>query len=65
MRLLENHAAGSLALMVGPEGGWTAEECETAERAGCLSVTLSGLTLRADAVAVAALAIARFALRDF
>jgi len=64
MRLLENHAAGSLALVVGPEGGWTAEECENAEQAGCLAVTLGGLTLRADAVAVTALAIARFALRD-
>lgn len=64
LRLLENHAAGSLALIVGPEGGWTAEEKARAEQAGCLSVTLGGLTLRADAVAVAALAIARFALRD-
>ena len=64
LRLLENHAAGSLALIVGPEGGWTAEEREKAEAAGCLSVTLGSLTLRADAVAVAALAIARFALRD-
>jgi len=64
LHLLENHAAGSLALIVGPEGGWTAEECEKAEAAGCLSVTLGSLTLRADAVAVAALAIARFALRD-
>ena len=64
LHLLENHAAGSLALIVGPEGGWTAEERAKAEAAGCLSVTLGGLTLRADAVAVAALAIARFALRD-
>lgn len=64
LRLLENHAAGSLALVVGPEGGWTSEERENAETAGCLSVSLGGLTLRADAVAVAAIAIARFALKD-
>ena len=64
LRLLENHAAGSLALIVGPEGGWTADETARAEQAGCLAVTLGGLTLRADAVAVAALAISRFALRD-
>ena len=64
LRLLENHAAGSLALVVGPEGGWTSEERKNAETAGCLSVTLGGLTLRADAVAVAAIAIARFALKD-
>jgi 16S rRNA (uracil1498-N3)-methyltransferase len=64
LHLLENHAAGSLALIVGPEGGWTADEREQAEQSGCLSVTLGGLTLRADAVAVAALAISRFALKD-
>jgi 16S rRNA (uracil1498-N3)-methyltransferase len=64
LHLLENHAAGSLALIVGPEGGWSPEEREHADRAGCVAVTLGGLTLRADAVATAALAIARFALRD-
>ena len=64
LHLLENHAAGSLALIVGPEGGWTAEERARADQAGCLSVTLGGVTLRADAVAVAALAISRFALKD-
>ena len=58
--------AGSLALIVGPEGGWTPEERARADEAGCLArVTLGALTLRADAVAVAALAVARFALRDY
>jgi 16S rRNA (uracil1498-N3)-methyltransferase len=65
LRVLENHAAGSIAVIVGPEGGWTAEERVKADQAGCLAVTLGGLTLRADAVAVAALAVVRFALRDF
>jgi 16S rRNA (uracil1498-N3)-methyltransferase len=64
LHLLEHHAAGSLALVVGPEGGWTADETARAEQAGCLSVTLGGVTLRADAVAAAALAISRFALKD-
>ena len=64
MHFLENHAAGSLALIVGPEGGWDPEERAQAEKAGCVAVTLGGLTLRADAVAVAALAMARFALKD-
>jgi 16S rRNA (uracil1498-N3)-methyltransferase len=64
LHVLENHAAGSLALIVGPEGGWTAEERVAAEESGCLAITLGGLTLRADAVAVAALAMARYALRD-
>ena len=64
LHLLESHAAGSLALIVGPEGGWTPDEREQADRAGCVAVTLGGLTLRAGAVAAVALAIARFALRD-
>ena len=65
LRVLENHAAGSIAVIVGPEGGWTPEERVKADQAGCIPVTLGGLTLRADAVAVAALAIVRFALNDF
>jgi 16S rRNA (uracil1498-N3)-methyltransferase len=64
LHLLENHAAGSLALIVGPEGGWSPEERAHADRAGCVAVTLGGLTLRADAVPAVALAIARFALGD-
>lgn len=62
LRVLESHAAGSLALIVGPEGGWTEDERQQAERAGCILVTLGALTLRADAVATAALAVARFVL---
>jgi 16S rRNA (uracil1498-N3)-methyltransferase len=64
LQLLETHAAGSLALMVGPEGGWSAEERAQADAAGCIAVSLGGLTLRADAVALTAISIARFALRD-
>lgn len=65
LRVLEDHAPGSLALIVGPEGGWSVEEQQEAVASGCLAVTLGPLTLRADAVAIAALAAVRFALRDF
>jgi 16S rRNA (uracil1498-N3)-methyltransferase len=51
------HAA---AVVVGPEGGWSASERDAAAAAGCLPVTLGQLTLRADAVAVAGLAVLRF-----
>jgi 16S rRNA (uracil1498-N3)-methyltransferase len=64
LRVLEDHAPASLSLIAGPEGGWSPDEREDAERAGCIAVTLGGLTLRADAIAVTAIAIARFALRD-
>ena len=65
LRLLEDHAAGSIALIVGPEGGWADEERQRAIAGACVPVTLGGLTLRADAIPIAALAVVRFALRDF
>jgi 16S rRNA (uracil1498-N3)-methyltransferase len=64
LRVLENHAPGSLALIVGPEGGWSDEEVRQAEQAGCIAVSLGPLTLRADAVAITAIAVARFALGE-
>jgi 16S rRNA (uracil1498-N3)-methyltransferase len=64
LRVLENHAPGSLALIVGPEGGWSDEEVRQAEQAGCIAVSLGPLTLRAEAVAITAIAVARFALGE-
>lgn len=43
------------ALIIGPEGGWTAEERDFAIERGCVPITLGPLTLRADAVALAAI----------
>lgn len=65
LRILETHAAGSIALLVGPEGGWTPDERQQALGGSCVPVTLGGLTLRADAIPIAALAVVRFALTDF
>jgi len=42
-------------VIVGPEGGWTPEELDAVSRVGRL-ITLGGRTLRADAMAVIALA---------
>ena len=44
------------AVILGPEGGWSREELQAAAAAGCTLVTLGPLTLRADAVPVAAMA---------
>jgi 16S rRNA (uracil1498-N3)-methyltransferase len=43
-------------LVVGPEGGWSAQEVVQAVGSGFVAVTLGPLTLRAESVALAALA---------
>jgi 16S rRNA (uracil1498-N3)-methyltransferase len=48
------------ALLVGPEGGWASEECAAASSKGVRLVTLGRRTLRADAVAVAAMSVLQF-----
>lgn len=49
----------SLALLVGPEGGWTAEECKMARAAGAGLYGLGKLVLRAETAPLAALAAIR------
>lgn len=51
----------SASVLVGPEGGWAREEIDLAVRAGRTIVTLGSRTLRADAVALVALANLQFA----
>jgi 16S rRNA (uracil1498-N3)-methyltransferase len=49
----------SLALAVGPEGGWTPDELESFAKAGWLPASLGNTILRAETAAIAAIAIAR------
>jgi 16S rRNA (uracil1498-N3)-methyltransferase len=53
-------APARAALLVGPEGGWAEDEIELAVARAWIPVTLGTLTLRADAVPVAAIAVVRF-----
>ena len=62
--LLDRPRPVSAALIVGPEGGWSAEERRAAAAAGCLPISVGAITLRADAVPVAAIAVLRFVLGD-
>lgn len=50
-----------VACIVGPEGGWSAAERESARTAGCVLVSLGSMTLRADAVGLVAVSLVHFA----
>jgi 16S rRNA (uracil1498-N3)-methyltransferase len=53
-------APADVALLVGPEGGWTDGEVALAGAAGARLLSLGHLTLRADAVPVAAISVLQF-----
>lgn len=54
--LLEYHVPPRAAVLLGPEGGWSAAEIDAAIATGCIPVTLGPLTLRAESMPIAALA---------
>ena len=49
----------SLALAIGPEGGWTDDELQSFTNSGWIAASLGDTILRAETAAIAALAIAR------
>ncbi len=55
---------GSLALAVGPEGGWTSEELQEFASAGWIAASLGETILRAETAAIAAVAIAKAAMGE-
>ena len=54
---LPNGSEASLAVVIGPEGGWTPEETALAERGGFTSVTLGSRILRAETAALASVSV--------
>ena len=54
---LDVSAPGDVAILIGPEGGWTDEEREQLVGAGWTPVSLGPLILRAETAAIAALAV--------
>lgn len=57
--LRERTELTSLALAIGPEGGWTPEELQLFHQAGWVAASLGETILRAETAAIAALAVAR------
>jgi len=57
-------APADATVVIGPEGGWTAEECGRARARGIQLVRLGHRTLRADAVPVAAISVLQFLWGD-
>ena len=57
--LSEHDDLQSLALAIGPEGGWTADELQIFEQSNWIAASLGDTILRAETAAIAALAVAR------
>jgi 16S rRNA (uracil1498-N3)-methyltransferase len=47
-------ASDSILILIGPEGGWAEEEVTAARSAGCHTITLGPLTLRAELAPIVA-----------
>jgi 16S rRNA (uracil1498-N3)-methyltransferase len=58
--LRQERPPSDAVVFVGPEGGWTAEECASAAAHGLRLMSLGSRTLRADAVPVAAISVLNF-----
>lgn len=63
--LARERAPSEAAVLVGPEGGWAESEWIAARERGIRLITLGRRTLRADAVAVAAISVLQFLWGDF
>jgi 16S rRNA (uracil1498-N3)-methyltransferase len=60
--VLKTESPGSIALAIGPEGGWAEEEINSFQKSGWQSASLGQTILRAETAAIAATAIAISAL---
>ncbi len=61
-KLLRGRSADSVALAIGPEGGWTDEELAAAQKKGFEAASLGNLILRTETAVTACLASVNFAL---
>jgi 16S rRNA (uracil1498-N3)-methyltransferase len=61
-KILRDRTADTVALAIGPEGGWTIPEFSAAEQAGFEEASLGSLILRTETAATACLASLNYAL---
>ncbi len=54
---LPQDATGSVLVLIGPEGGWSKEEMQTAEQAGVVPITLGQHILRSETAAIATISV--------
>jgi len=57
--LREHQEVRSLALAIGPEGGWSGDELQAFDQSGWIAASLGETILRAETAAIAAMAVAR------
>jgi 16S rRNA (uracil1498-N3)-methyltransferase len=60
--LLEGQKSSNVVIAIGPEGGWTDKELESAHRSGFRQVSMGKLILRTETAVIAALANLNYAL---
>jgi 16S rRNA (uracil1498-N3)-methyltransferase len=60
--LLEGQKSSNVVIAIGPEGGWTDKEFESAAQSGFQQVSLGNLILRTETAVIAALANLNYAL---
>jgi 16S rRNA (uracil1498-N3)-methyltransferase len=63
-RALAGPPPSTVACIVGPEGGWSANERDAAVKGGCVLASLGQMTLRADAVGLVAVSLVHFAVEE-
>lgn len=61
----EYPAVKKIVCLIGPEGGFTGNEIETAEKAGCMPVVIGHSTLRVETAAIAISSMLLYAYSDF
>jgi 16S rRNA (uracil1498-N3)-methyltransferase len=63
-KILDGRTADTVALAIGPEGGWTDEEFFAAGKAGFEEASLGSLILRTETAVTACLALVNYALEN-